>query len=181
MKDYRDASERDVVSQRTMDYEALIESVKMGDFVSFLPSVFSVTGDNKRTPEDETGTDPRRRKVGNDKIRVTNEEFDEELKPSDKKWKKISGSKELLKLRPKLIDKCCMCHRWTSRGYCFPNCSNVEAHCPPSDEKRTEYKGWLVKAKKPPRAATDGAGWDLVVASLNQNLPIQVEMERKNS
>jgi hypothetical protein len=77
-----------------------------------------------------------------------NEGFDEKLKLSDEEWKKISGDKELLKLRPKLTDKCFMCHRWTSRGYCFPNCSNVEAHCPSSDEKLTEYKGWLVKARK---------------------------------
>jgi hypothetical protein len=82
MKDCRDASERDMISQRTMDYEALIENVKMGDFVSFLPSVFSVAGDNKRKPEDETGTDPRRKngkrgKGGNDKSRVMNEKFDD--------------------------------------------------------------------------------------------------------
>ena len=153
MKDCRDASERDMISQRTMDYEALIENVKMGDFVSFLPSVFSVAGDNKRKPEEDIGTDTRRKngkrgKGSDDKGRVMNEGFDEKLKLSDEEWKKISGDKELLKLRPKLTDKCFMCHRWTSRGYCFPNCSNVDAHCPSSDEKLTEYKGWLVKARK---------------------------------
>jgi hypothetical protein len=125
----------------------------MGDFVLYLPPVFSIAGDKKRKNDDGETGGPRQRngkrgKGGKDSKRVTNEEFDDELKLSNEEWKMISGNKELLKLRPKLADDLPLCHRWCSRGYCFPNCSNVKAHSPPTAEKKTEHKAWLVKAKK---------------------------------
>jgi hypothetical protein len=186
-KECCDAEERDGVSSRTLEFDRLIEDVKMGDFVPHLPPVFTVTGDNKRKADGDTNADICRKnskqgggKGNEDSKRVVNKEFDKELKLSDEEWKKISGNKELLKLWPKLTDKCSMCHRWNSKSYCFRNCANIEAHCPPLHEKHTKYKGWLVKAKKTAIRATDGAGWDLAVASLNQSRPTPARMRRES-
>jgi hypothetical protein len=120
MKECRDAEERDAVSTRILDYERLIEDVKMGDFVLYLPPVFSIAGDKKRKNDDGETGGPRQRngkrgKGGKDSKRVTNEEFDDELKLSNEEWKMISGNKELLKLRPKLADDLPLCHRWQTK------------------------------------------------------------------
>jgi hypothetical protein len=159
MKECRNVEERDMVSQRTLDYETLIENVKMGDFVSYLPKVFTVAGDTKRKLDNATGGGgdehrQRRGKQGKDSkdgSQVVNKEADESLKLTDDEWKKISGNKELLKLRPKLTGDAFMCHRWECRGYCFLNCPNVAAHLPKSEspsEKQGAIKGWVDKARK---------------------------------
>ena len=162
LSESRANADREMVNDNLLDFQHLVESVKLNDFNSYLPASFFPEDPKKRkAAEVESETEPpsggggRPGKPGKpgkqEKSKAENKGFIEDFKLSNDEYEKVKGNMSVLALRPKWDSKKFMCHRFHSRGYCYGSCGNSASHVDTSsvsEALRNQYARFVEEARK---------------------------------
>ena len=156
LKECKLKSDRSFVDEQLLDFDSVIQRVRLQQFPSYLPPTFTSV-DSGSKGEDMVVRNSKRRKLGGEDDLpedkgsniVQNESQPEEFKMAPgESWEK-DWCGRVADGRPSW-GKNKMCPRFHTKGYCFKQCRNKASHVPFSrvpDAKRKEYKQWMADAR----------------------------------
>ena len=155
--------DREEVNDALVEFNTLVDQVRLSEFTAFLPSAFTLLEDGSSGDRNRGGNDgpANKRRKGNGQNGGGRDEGNkvvENKKPcaefkmlEGETWDMFKGRKTAGN-RPKWInDECVMCPRFHSRLYCFENCNNAASHVPEDQipkELKEKYIKWLAQVRK---------------------------------
>jgi hypothetical protein len=150
---------RDQVDDSTLDFSAIVNSVRFGDFDAKLPSTFSKPDNNsdnkKRSNASSSGSTNRQgdeeatTKKTKTRVGVKSPSQPESFKmKTGETWAATFASK---KVEPVIWeDDVIMCPRWFICGRCFSNCNSIKSHVGASEipeDKLTAFAEYMKKCR----------------------------------
>ena len=160
LEDCSTLTSRDQVDDSTLDFTALVNSVRLGNFDAKLPSTFSKTdtnsSDNKKRSNNTSSSGPSNRQGDEETAAKKTKRIGVKSPSQPDAFKMKTGETWAATFASKKIepvaweDDIAMCPRWFICGRCFSNCPSIKSHVGASDipeAKLTAFTEYMKKCR----------------------------------
>jgi hypothetical protein len=157
LSDGRTATDREEMDDSVINLTSIVTSVLTDQLVVSLPPCLTTTA--KKTEDDGVLKSPLKKKK---KIKEDEEKNSKNRKIvnqsalaafrllENENYKEVFANRHV-EARPMWDDKCRMCPRWHTLGYCFADCKHKASHVPEDEipaDHRTAYSEYLVICRR---------------------------------